>query len=619
MHHSYTVVCISEKLKECAEKIAVLLKRKYVFTDNKTLQRFNIESEHITIVGLVNDFKLNVLSELMEKNVVFSVVAVKNENDLSRYYNKVYDHNEISLNKTYIEDFLNNTPIISEKDFFNSNACFFSGHGDYICFNMGNAVLCSKSPDCEKVKGKKPLCIIKNECYRKSRLKDNDAKLYSLQELKSEALFLNTCSGICFGNRKYDLCYDSMSDMFLKNKGLLFISNYMIGAYTHDETSIFFAMLIYYKNFALALCKYNQVVKNFYNKNKTAVMLGDVAIKAAVISQNEEKQYEIISLEKSHVIIKFCGKLSLNTITFEIAKNSLPLEFDLIDSVVIDKNNRCNYRVGILSEQDFYKVFIYINENGTFNSEIIFWEKDDFTNWSLTIYNQSKINSCILELFLFRTEYAKKLKERCKFWEETVFSNIEIQEMDKGNLEITTFAYNILKKATIFASEFNKYLLRCFVDDAADSNTHLILDNKKFFLREIKKNISICSVCHNEIWEMHMDAKSGVGKYIQYVCPECEIFYISSNYENKIDMVLEFEDQSVNIYLSKTNEFLNPFVGAMIINSNISTTSCKLLEDNSLVLCLPIKQENLIGMYYLRVVVFENKHITILHKRVYFD
>lgn len=617
MHHSYTLICISEQLKDCTKKIALLLNRKYIFKENIALNEIDIDTEYITIIGLINDIGVDIVSQLMDKNVVFSVVAVKKESDLLFYYSKLNDHNEIELNDIYIEDFLNNYPYISEKKLFSSRACFFSGHGDYICFNMANAVLCSRSSSKgEKSQGKIPLCAIRNECYRKNRLKSYEAKIYLLQQMQAEVLFLNTCSGICFNNRKYDWNYDSMSDIFLNHKGLLFISNYMIGAYTHDETAIYFAMLIYYKNFALALCKYNQLVSTFYKKNKTAVMLGDSVINALVVHKNTKTYYEVISTEKTYVIIKFWGELSLNTITFEINKSCLQIVFNLLDSIQIDRNNKCDYRLGILSESESYKIFIFSEKAGLFEREIIFYNKNSFSKWSFNTFNQLKVSSNTLELFLLGEN---ELKEKCNLWKEKVYQNIDIQEIDKGNLEITTFAYNILIKATFFVNQFNRYLLEEFFKEAVHSNTHLILDNEKFLLRKVEKSSRICSTCNNEIVEMHMEAKSGVGYYIQYVCPQCEILCITNDYDKKINMYLERKNQECKICLSKEGSFIIPVVGAMIINTNIRTTWAKLVENDMLVLHLKIDENYLVGMYYLRVVLVENKKITILHKRVYFD
>lgn len=439
-------------------------------------------------------------------------------------------------------------------------------------------------------------------------------KIFLLQKLNAEAIFLNTCSGICFANRKYDLSYDSLSDLFMNGKGMLFISNYMIGAYTHDETLIFFAMLVYYKNFALALYKYNLLVNCFYKKNKAAVMLGDVAIKAIVTKEKVETYFEIVLVEEMYAVIKFSGELLFNTVTFEIEKSRINLNYDLLESILIDKNNKCDYKVGILSESDSYKIFIYCENKGLFETEIIFVEKNLFSKWSLNIYKQLENYSKVSELFLLDS---RDLKRSCTLWKEKVYQNIDIQEMDKGNLEITTFAYNILKKASTFIKMFNSQFLNEFIKEALGTDTHLILDNKKFLLKKINSNTT-CSICKNKIYEMQMEAKSGVGKYIQYVCPECEILCISNDF-NKMNLKLECIGRNYKIYLSKESDFISPIAGAMLINTDISTTKVELVDNRTLMLNLCAEKDYLVGIYYLRIVVFENEKITILHRRIYFS
>ena len=74
-----------------------------------------------------------------------------------------------------------------------------------------------------------------------------------------------------------------------------------------------------------------------------------------------------------------------------------------------------------------------------------------------------------------------------------------------------------------------------------------------------------------------------------------------------------------NLCLSKLEDFVNPCVGAMIINTDINTTRATLVRNNSLMLNLELKEKVLKGLYYLRVVILENEKLTILHKSIYFS
>lgn len=619
MHQSYYMICISEKLKKSVVKIANLLGRKFVLTNTNDLLDLDIQSEYVTIISLVEDIQLDIINKLMEKSIVFSVMTVKSEYELLLYYKKVEKNSSIPLNKSYIEDFINGQSDINEQKLFDSEVCFFTGHGDYLCFNMDKAVMCSRLPNLIKISGKTPHCVIENKCYRKERLNISNAKIYSLQNLKAKAIFLNTCSGVCFGNRKYDSYYNSLSDVFLKNNGLTFISNYMIGAYSHEETVVFFAMLVYYQNFGLAVCKFNQLTDEFYEKNKTVVMAGDISLEAAVSEKCEEKQYNLIAEKESYIVIRLRGKIILNTITFEIDKRSIPVGFNLLDTIQIDRNNDCTYRLGIISESSCYKIFIYCNTTNFFDNEVIFYKKQKFAEWSFSVYNQLVTKNNMLNLYLLKDQYSLSINKTCAFLKDEVQKNIDIQENDKGNVEIATYVYNILGKAVTFIERFDNLFIRCFINTSEKTDTHLILDNKKFFLRKTIKDDRLCSHCHNQVWKMYMEPKIGTGCYIQYICPDCEIFCISNSNEDKFDIQTEIIGYTCNCYLTKSKDFVNPHVGVMIINTDINTTKVKLMKKNFLKTNLKLKETILHGMYYLRIVILENENLTILHKRIYFS
>lgn len=125
MHHSYTMICISEELIDSTKRIASLLKRNFIFGACNRLTEYITNIKYMTVIGLITDIELNTISDLMNKNVVFSIVAVKNKSDLLRYYCKISNQDKISLENVYIKDFLNGVSSISEEKLFHSNACFF--------------------------------------------------------------------------------------------------------------------------------------------------------------------------------------------------------------------------------------------------------------------------------------------------------------------------------------------------------------------------------------------------------------------------------------------------------------------------------------------------------------
>ena len=50
---------------------------------------------------------------------------------------------------------------------------------------------------------------------------------------------------------------------------------------------------------------------------------------------------------------------------------------------------------------------------------------------------------------------------------------------------------------------------------------------------------------------------------------QCEIFCISNNDAEEFDIQIELEKHMCNLCLSKLEDFVNPCVGAMIINTDI--------------------------------------------------
>lgn len=623
---TYSVLCISQSLKVCAESIAMFQERRFEFIMNiEEIKKYILdknENHYVTLIALTEDVSVEILNLFLEKNCVFGIVSVNDEKSLKEYYKKIYCNQKIVLSNAYIENFLEEkAPIILEERLYRSEVCMFSGHGDYLCFNMSNAILCSKQKQ-EINGGKYPRCFIENECYRKQRLQNEAAKIYGIHEMQAKILFLNTCSGVGFRNRKYNLNCKSLSDVAMEGQCLVFISNYMIGAYSHEETIIFFAMLVYYKNLALALSKYNLLVNEFYKKPKSTVMVGDASVTAIVKATKVQNEIFIIRGGESSLTFKLKADLLLSTATFEISKNVIPRQFDLLETIQIDLKGNCCYTVGILEEDNVYKLFIYVNSNSEcFDTEILFLNKQKYQDYCT--YMKRELWYCGNTVdFLFTSDLAEQLKDKNQYFDEKLSEYLVIQDINKGNIEIATFGYCILKKARDFIRDYNTYIMKCFLENAESSDTHLILDSSKLLTNKFKYSDQKCSKCGNSYIIMEMVSKVNHRKYIQHVCPECEIFYISTHLTKNIDIkVFSVDKNALEICLSKEEGFDDLIVGAMIINTaihNVKQYSCK-NGFETFRFDLSLEDKKLYGMYYLRVVILEKRNITIFHTRYFFD
>ena len=623
MHQSFPILCISEELVCCIKDISLRLRRDLVVNTVKEEIRNYMEEnrQYITIVGLLQDFDITLLDDLVSRSIIFSVVCVNNKEELQSYYNKIEKSNVVEIDDIYCADFLREESSLVENELLSCKAGMLTGHGDYLCFNMKQGILCSQKESENRFFVEQiPACVRKKECYRKQRLKDDNAATYYIQDLQAELLFINTCAGVAFDNRKFDLRCKSLSDAFLLGRGLVYISNFMIGAFNHDETCIFYAMLHYYKNLSLTLQKYNYMIKHFYHKQPTAIMLGDAMVKAEYVKMAlPDVSYKIIESNAENIIIEIEANSLFKVVSVSINLNEVFDCFDLQDSVLVDMSESCKYKIGILKESIDYRLFLYLEEVGCTEKKFVLFNKEYLVNKCRTVY--SNLNRCLFLLYSLdiNKEIKHKVVNKYLFFCNEVYKYMEFPDDLKGNVEYTTYGYNIIKKAETLIDSFNYQLTQLLIDESKMKDTHLILDNRNLILKNEERIYEKCPTCNSFITKMNFKSILYDGYIYQFVCPKCEIYHVTNKADINVICEVKCIENYIYIEISDLNcYFSNPQIGIALIATNYNINTKKGVSDNKTTFKLKITREKLAGAYYLRIIIVENTIVSILHKRIYF-
>lgn len=620
MHQSYQMICISKQLRSYVKKVAGNLHRDFLITkiDETNVKEFS--DKCITIVGLIQDFDIHLIDILLDNSIAFGIICVRNENEFKKYYQKILKTTSLSLREIYLDNFLSETNKLNKNALLKCNAAMLTGHGDYLCFNMSNAILCSQK-ETESIHYKNmPACIKEKKCFRKKRLGNKDVNLYYAQDLPMEFVFLNTCAGIAFDNRKYSLNCMSLSDAFSCSHCLAYISNYMIGAFSHDETCIFYTMLHYYINFSIALQKFNVLMRQFYMKNPTAIMMGDSKLQLDTSARNlSVLKYKIINTFDESIAIKIRCDHHVKAAVIEIDSNDVLDGFELQDTLMVDLSNMCNYKAAVLNDVKNYKLFLYCNNSFSADKEMLFIKKSCFSDRCSETHLKLKKCLGILDSLILIRETQKSIFEIYYFFFQEISKYIEFQDMLKSNMEFTTYGYNILLKAESMIEQFDSVLLTLLINISKKNDTHLILKNESLILKEGKRLYVGCPVCHSNITIMRFKSINYKQFFYQFVCPKCEIFCVSNLQNTKTKMKVNILRDFINICLYDLDQdFCKPIIGAVIINTEYKIIQYRKVIDKKISLRLNYFQDQLAGAYYLRVMILENGSISILHRRLDF-
>lgn len=629
LNKNYGVIYISKCLEKLLQNYTPYRNRNMMEASNITDFRqciSNLKSKTcgITIIGLQEDLSLDILEAISESNVQISIISSKNERDISEYLQKISLNNRFNLDSVCIKDFVgeNFKKNIDFNAIRHSDACFFYGHGDYLCMNMKDGILCGKSKkECIGEGRRLPKCVIGEECFRKQRLGNNQCEVISISELQAKFIFLNTCGGIAFKDRKYEDYDSSLYNEAIKNNCYVYISNYMIGYYSVEELKMYYALLVRYKNFALALYYYNLFVKQYLRKKVSTIMIGDVGLKAYFINQAKqiiEESYKIVHINDELIEIEFNTTLFLNTAVFEINKDYLK-EFDLLETIPVDKNGFCNYSVGMCYDKT-YKVLIY-SEFEEFHTTILFYRKCKV---------EEKINFLLGELqkckfvadFRLGENYINKNLKLFEYFENELIKSNAIQDRYKINIEKCMIVFHILRKCEKYLEKFNDSFFRQYVYDSTRTDSALVLnsmDSLQYINNENTRNCSICGASSSVV--VRLNTAFARNTYYQRLCSKCEIYSVSQDSEESLTSNIEFiENKRLEIKYKLNKDMVNINLGIVILNTRecIAYQLKNTKELNNKVFSLEVDPSNKCGLYYVRSIVVSDFRIYILNRQFFF-
>lgn len=619
------LIVLSPDLYEVSEEYAGQTGREIVFIKDeqalKSLVReWPVLYESVTLIVEQDDLDNAVLEILFSAGVPFSIITLDNKDNIIRYLNRIKKIRYLDFEEIYIHDFISgnkNKRMLEMDTVKSSSACLLSGHGDYLCFNMESGILCSKMEKGNIASGKAlPKCILEETCFRLERLNNPEAEIISVRDLPAKFIFMNTCSGISFKDRKYKDYEKSLYSEAVNHQCLVFISNYIIGYYTVQELNMYYVLLIHFENFALSLFYYNLMVKQFLRKKPSAIMIGDsrMNLRPKGKTPNGRGKVQLIYGDKDYSILSVQGEFVKNSLVFELDQSLF--KNNLLETVTIDRDKNCDYTLGIYLKDTY--TFLLYSEKESIDTTIILYKETSLEKEIKVTLNELLKSRYWLD-FLLQEEDRKKNLELIDYFEKQLTEHGIIQTNLKLNVEKYTYLYHILKKCKWFLTGLGKEFVKASLTYASHTDSLLLLQTKgmqsKYLLDE-----TICPICGSKAVKMLFQTTGQNRFYYKKICPACEIYSISTLEEDNLNLKFTvLHNKAIHLKYDLKADWKDLYLGIALIQTTVtafySIGSTKELNASDYV--LDIRELKGRGLYYIRTVLKSKEHLTILHRQVF--
>lgn len=571
----------------------------------------------ITVIGLQDDISSEIIEVLMSYGLPFTIVVGSDIKRLTTNCARILGNNNIILNDIALNDYYTGTSekiCIEEKD-----GLFLAGHGDYMCFNMLKGILCGKGHyDVNEQLKEIPSCVWNEECYRFERLNDKNAQILTLSDIKAKVIFLNTCAGLSFADRKYmdyggGLCIEA-----LNNNCQIYISNYIIGNYSFDEVKLFVSVLSYFENIALSVFAFNNIVRGFLHKKASLVCVGSSLCKVKIkeIASNSLLQYRIIEQNEDVVVIRLIANNNENTQIVKLNKDRFH-NLDLERSVIVGISSKCDFCVGILKSFE-YILFFY--SNSPIDAEILLIPEEKYISRVVKIVD-ALINIKVIYDFLLDFEFVRENGKFIDFMIKELEHETKQDFNNKLNIEYYTYKYRLLEKAHKYVISFPEKLMNVLMSYSMRTDSHLFLNSRNLISYSLKKRVR-CPYCNSQTRIMKFVSKDSNGKYYQNICPKCEIYEITSSMKKNIVCNIEKDEKGyVKIKYDVKGKFRNIILGIVVLNTNISSvykfTDEKEFSSNTMEINMERDVRKGKGLQYIRSVIISDYDICVINRHLF--
>lgn len=597
-------------------KYEVIVYEKTKNISRKTLYKLG-KVDVITVIGLQDDISSETIEVLMSYGLPFSIVVGSDVKSLTTNCARILGNNRIILNNIALNDYYASSSeksCIEEKD-----GLFLAGHGDYMCFNMLEGILCGKGNYYIGEKSKNvPNCVWNEECYRFKRLNDKKAQILPVNDIKAKVIFLNTCAGLSFADRKYmdyegGLCIEA-----LNNRCQIYISNYLIGNYSFDEVKLFVSVLSYFENIALSVFVFNSIVREYLHKKASLVCVGNSLCRVEInrLAASSLLQYTIVEQNRDLIILRVIANDNKRIHILKIGKNRFP-NLDLERTVIVDVSAKCDICIGVLKSSE-YILFFY--SNSVIDTEILFIPEEKYISKTVKIVNSLTEAKMIYDILLDQ-EFLEVNSKFIDFMIKEIENESRQDFSNKLNIEYYTYKFKLLEKADKYVMSFPERLMRALIEYSMHTDSHLFLNSGNLISRSLKKTAK-CPYCNRQIGIMKFVGKHSNRKYYQKICPKCEIFEITSSMKRSIVCNIEKDETDyIKLTYDVKGEFSNILLGVVVLNTNI--TRIYTFSDEKELNCNTIEinlTEELIkrnGLQYIRSVIISNYDIYVINRHLF--
>ncbi|MBE6050385.1 MAG: hypothetical protein E7214_06930 [Clostridium sp.] len=621
-YSGHTILSISDSL---ANEVSLYAKH----NNRRILSLADIENgsnegiETVTVVGELDDFNNDIIGNIINMNVPVSIITADSKKNIFKYMSKVKDKTSIKINSVLIEDFIENNVDKSQtySKLKQNDACLFVGHGDYLCVNLQFGILCSKeniesNNKCTMI----PKCIKSGKCFRLERL-GNSGEVLNVKDIAAKFLFVNTCSGISFKGRKYKDYNLSLMTQAINNNCYVYISNYIIGYYTVEEVKIYHVLLSTYGNFAKATFYFNTLIKQFLRKSPTAIMVGDASLNAIFLEKYDEQnsKCEVVYINEDYVEIKFNSKFINNGNVFSIDEEIFKKnDFDLLNTIPIDKNSDWEYTLGIYYDGK-YNIVVY-SEKEYFDNSIIFYKEDKLNQKIQSILDE--LEKCkFINDFILSNDYIESNIKKIEYLKRSLNEFKYIQSNLKLNIEKFTFLTDIIIECRKFLKYFKIKFLKEYLEYSMKSDTHLMLNTLNMHSDYLFDSKEVCYICNSAINIMKFNSINSRRVYYKRICPNCEIYSVSSTDKDVFRLTnINIDQDKIVLEYSLDLLFKDIKLGIVVINTGIASLyeieDTNELMDN--VFSVKLDKTKKQGLYYLRSILISGDEIFLLNNQIYF-
>ena len=443
----------------------------------------------VTILGLTKYFSANVLKKISELPVAVSVLYADTYSDLGLIYSRRKQKVEVSLQRVLLRHFLTQADSDETSDNLlnNKDAIFLCAHGDPLCIQLQNSILCSadfKEKGCQRNIENADRCG--KSCFRVKRFQ-RSVSIIPIDTLHVSFCFLDVCGVFSVADGLFSK-NNSIMRSFLYNADTICVAPIVIKTSSPQEVYLMDILLSFYRKFSAAVYHLNGIVSAYLGGSPTFVMLG---CSHQLVDNFFEKCF---SIKLNECISAFPYSRSFNTygyktvIHFKVFPNVV-IE-NLVCSVNIKKACVCIEKVSDTEGIVFIRCFeSFLKEEITifiFDKKQIVERLDRFFSFQKNI-----------EVHKYFQGVSITRNHKCKKIVPMLFALLKRSDLDGEKFLLIDIVLNIAEK---YICKYMSCVVKDLVKISAQKDTTLILQEDLMLNRSTIASKDTCPYCLRPVY-----------------------------------------------------------------------------------------------------------------------